>query len=229
MTQIRNSLLKLIINLPFVQKVCNKIGISPQVLISGLAILFVILLQTFLPKIQNKLDPQIQNKKEQEITNQKKATIPNVSQGKNAQGNTYHVTKVSDGDTINVTTALGDILRVRFAFIDAPEKAQEFGQECRSTLEKKLLDQDVNLEVKETDQYGRQVAEVFFDGKSVNLEALQSGCAWHYSQYHPKGDKNYGLFSAAQQTAQEKHIGLWSLANPQNPSDFRKAAKRQGL
>jgi endonuclease YncB( thermonuclease family) len=74
----------------------------------------------------------------------------------------WSVTKIADGDTITVRRG-AEKMRVRFACIDAPEKAQPLGQQSKANLQR-LISQAggrVVLSVTDTDQYGRRVAEVF--------------------------------------------------------------------
>ena len=53
------------------------------------------------------------------------------------------VSKVVDGDTIDVKVDNKIIKRVRLRYIDAPEKNQSFGKEATSFLKKELLGKKV--------------------------------------------------------------------------------------
>jgi micrococcal nuclease len=66
------------------------------------------------------------------------------------------VTKVIDGDTIDVQLDSGPI-RVRFHGIDAPEKAQPHGMEATAALSTWILNKEVRLEPFEQDRYERLV------------------------------------------------------------------------
>jgi len=46
---------------------------------------------------------------------------------------------VTDGDTIKVLTAAKQQMRVRIAFIDAPEKGQPFGQRAKAAMSELLF------------------------------------------------------------------------------------------
>jgi micrococcal nuclease len=107
-----------------------------------------------------------------------------------------NVTKIVDGDTIDVVIDLGfDIYfssRVRLAGIDAPEsrtrdlKEKALGLESKDYL-KKRLEQATNIvirteKVNSTEKYGRILGWLYLDGetKSVNHEMIEKGYAWGY-------------------------------------------------
>jgi micrococcal nuclease len=107
-----------------------------------------------------------------------------------------NVTKIVDGDTIDVVIDLGfDISfssRVRLAGIDTPEsrtkdlKEKALGLESKDYL-KKRLEQATNIvirteKVNSTEKYGRILAWLYLDGetKSVNHEMIEKGYAWGY-------------------------------------------------
>jgi micrococcal nuclease len=107
-----------------------------------------------------------------------------------------NVTKIVDGDTIDVVIDLGfDISfssRVRLAGIDTPEsrtkdlKEKTLGLESKDYL-KKRLEQATNIiirteKVNSTEKYGRILAWLYLDGetKSVNHEMIEKGYAWGY-------------------------------------------------
>lgn len=127
------------------------------------------------------------------------------------------VIAVMDGDTVLVLRDSKKI-KIRLANIDAPEKAQEFGMESRRALVDRLLQKQVHVNSHAIDSYGRMVAELSVDGRSVNEEQVQSGMAWEYSHFHR--NKHY---LALQGEAQQAHRGLWALADkPVQPEQWRK-------
>jgi micrococcal nuclease len=76
---------------------------------------------------------------------------------------------VGDGDTLRAQVA-GEPITVRPACIDAPESAQPQGQQTVDRLQNLLpRDRSVGLRTVDTDRYGRTVAEVYQEGRSVNL------------------------------------------------------------
>jgi endonuclease YncB( thermonuclease family) len=131
------------------------------------------------------------------------------------------VTRVLDGDTIEVALSSGPI-RVRIGSVDAPEKNQPWGREARAALTRKLGDREVELDVVSQDQYDRLVAVVGLDGMNVNAWLVQQGYAWAYREYTK--DKTYCAWEAEARAAQR---GLWALPAAQRhaPWEFRSAQR----
>ena len=127
----------------------------------------------------------------------------------------YTVTKVVDGDTIDVE----NIGRLRLIGLNTPEtvdprKAVEcFGVEASNRAKKLLLGQKVYLEYDESqgkiDRYGRTLAYVFTEGgASYNLDTIKEGYAYEYTYNKPY--KYQSEYKQAQNTAQTNKLGLWS-------------------
>lgn len=129
---------------------------------------------------------------------------------------------VGDGDTIRVVTAGGQKVTVRLACVDAPETAQgASGAEARTML--RLLVDAGGLEIlpQTTDRYGRTVAEVYANGRNVNLDLVRNGAAYVYPQYLSSCDANAYLEAEAQ--AQRWRQGVWRWGgNEVRPWDFRR-------
>jgi endonuclease YncB( thermonuclease family) len=132
---------------------------------------------------------------------------------------------VHDGDTINVETVEGKV-KVRLAEIDAPELKQEFGTQAQKTLEKALLGVDVDLDVVNTDLYGRKVSRVYLHGEklSVNQYMVDNGYAWVYEDFCSK--KKCVALRAGQEAAKQAKKGLWGTPNPKAPWEYRKEKKK---
>lgn len=129
---------------------------------------------------------------------------------------------VSDGDTATCLSDDNEQLRIRFAQIDAPEKAQPFGQVAKRALSDLIYQQRVRLVIYEKDRYGRYVADVYVGEVNVNKQMVANGLAWAYKEY--LRDNDYLLL---EQDARTRHLGLWADKHPVYPSDYRKA-KRSG-
>lgn len=139
------------------------------------------------------------------------------------------VTKVSDGDTIQVIDPLGTKLKVRLYGIDAPETAkgnkpgQPHGEESHQALQSKVLSKKVRLDVLDIDKYRRLVALIWLSDRNINAEMALEGHAWAYRKYL---DAAYRAeFVAAEDKARRGRVGLWGLNNPQAPWEFRKGSK----
>ena len=105
------------------------------------------------------------------------------------------VTKVVDGDTIDVIIDMGfDILyksRVRLFGIDTPEsRTRNKDEKVRGLLAKKYLQEALkagtSLSIKtykdnETGKFGRILGDVFIDGKSVNAQMVKDFMAVPYT------------------------------------------------
>ena len=78
----------------------------------------------------------------------------------------------------------------------------------------------VTLEVMDTDRYGRSVANVIIDGKSLNEELVKAGYGWIYPQYCKISKCRQWYQYEAE--ARSQKIGLWSHPNPVAPWDFRR-------
>lgn len=127
------------------------------------------------------------------------------------------VIAVMDGDTALLLHD-GKKIKVRLVNIDAPESDQEFGKESRLSLVNQVLKKQVHVDSKAVDIYGRMVAEISVDGRSVNEEQVQSGMAWENSHFH--GDKHYLKLG---NDAKQARRGLWAKSvKPISPEQWRK-------
>ena len=79
--------------------------------------------------------------------------------------NKEKVTKIIDGDTFETNRRK---IPVRLEGVDTPEKRQSGYQEAKRGLEKLILGQEVIVDTVARDEYGRAVAQVKIDNKSVN-------------------------------------------------------------
>ena len=132
------------------------------------------------------------------------------------------VIRVSDGDTILLQSG-SQRIKVRMYGIDAPELKQNYGEDSKNYLEKRILNKNVDVKVINEDKYGRKVGKVFYKNKDINLEMIKTGNAWFY-EYHAKKEKEY---RKASKSAQEQKLGLWKDKNPQNPRNFRLEHRRE--
>ena len=133
------------------------------------------------------------------------------------QGPAYRVTRVIDGDTIEIDYH-GEKERVRMIGIDTPEsvhpdksKNTEFGKTASEFTKEKLLNKDISLEfdVSERDRYGRLLAYVWLDGVMFNEYLVQQGYA--QTATYPPDVKYVSLFAAAQEKARYDNKGFWGI------------------
>ena len=145
-----------------------------------------------------------------------------------AEAITGRVVGISDGDTITVLDAQRVQHKIRLAGIDAPEKAQPFGNRSKESLSDLAFNRTVTVETDKRDRYGREVGKVLVDGRDVNLIQVERGMAWHYKAYErEQSPSDRKLYEAAESDARAGRRGLWREADPIPPWEFRKA-KRGG-
>ena len=119
------------------------------------------------------------------------------------------VTKVNDGDSIEVRFATG-AGRVRLSAIDSPEHDQPYGPESSVALKSLLpVGSAVELEIVTQDQFRRIVAIVWLvDGgvrMNVNERMLRDGQAWAYRRY-----MRDARFCDLEADARAAKRGLWA-------------------
>ena len=128
------------------------------------------------------------------------------------------VSYVTDGDTLWVQTDAGDPARkLRMAGMDAPEICQQGGTAARELLVQLALRQRVTVNIVSEDQWGRGLATVARDGKDLGAQMVRAGQAWSYGW---RGRP--GAYAAEEALARQTHQGVFVVAEPESPRDFRK-------
>lgn len=122
------------------------------------------------------------------------------------------VTKVLDGDTIIINSK--QVIRIKA--IDSPELSQTYGKQSKKYLERIILRKKVRLVIEKLDKYGRTLADVYINGRSVAEIMIESGNAWHYSYF----DSSF-ILAQKEKTARKNKLGLWKY-KAINPYNFRK-------
>lgn len=132
------------------------------------------------------------------------------------------VVGVSDGDTITVLDSAKTQHKIRLTGIDAPEKAQAFGQVSKKSLSNLVFNKDVEISWEKRDRYQRILGKVLLNGQDICLEQVRTGMAWHYKQYQrDQTPEDRTKYSRAEDEARKNRIGLWSDEMPMRPSEFR--------
>ena len=130
------------------------------------------------------------------------------------------VVKVADGDTITVLDAANVQHRIRLDKIDAPEKAQPFGDASRKHLATFVAGKIVEVEWTKKDKYGRILGTVWAMLPvriDVNLQMVKDGFAWHYKHFD-----NTQSYADAEIAARMAKRGLWKDSAPIPPYVFRR-------
>ncbi len=132
------------------------------------------------------------------------------------------VVGVSDGDTITLLDTTQTQHKIRLTGIDAPEKAQAFGQISKKTLSNLIYNKEVQISWQKRDRYHRILGKVLLNGQDICLEQVKRGMAWHYKKYQrDQSLDDQKLYSDAEANARASRLGLWTEANPIEPSVFR--------
>lgn len=127
--------------------------------------------------------------------------------------------RVIDADTIDVGGT-----RVRLFGIDAPEMGQpcaadgrqwDCGAWTRDAVRNRYEGAFASCEARDTDRYGRIVAQCRVDGEDMGQAIVYSGLAWAFRRYAD----TYDLDEKAAAIAER---GLWAV-DVQMPSEFRAA------
>ena len=133
------------------------------------------------------------------------------------------VVAVADGDTLTVLDAQQKQHKIRLLGIDAPEKAQPFGQKSKESLSLLAFQKQVQVRSSKKDRYGRTVGQVFVGNTDVCLEQVKLGMAWHYKAYQREQlPEDRVLYARAELQAREQRVGLWNDPSPVEPSTFRR-------
>jgi endonuclease YncB( thermonuclease family) len=132
------------------------------------------------------------------------------------------VVGVSDGDTITVLDDMQAQHRIRLAGIDAPEKAQPYGDASKLHLSGMVFGESVSVEYEKHDRYGRIVGKILKDGHDASLEQIRVGLAWHYKQYQREQSReDRSAYAEVELQAQQAHTGLWRDSDPVPPWRWR--------
>lgn len=138
---------------------------------------------------------------------------------------TGKVIGVLDGDTIEVLDSSKHPHRVRLTVIDAPEKAQPFGQRAKEHLSDLVFGKQVEVQGGKTDKYGRTVGKVIVNGADANLAQVAAGFAWHYKEYAPEQTPNErALYAQAEEGARAARA-VWRDPRPMAPWEWRHSGK----
>lgn len=149
------------------------------------------------------------------------------------------VTKVSDGDSIQITTAEQTKLKVRLYGIDAPETpkinhrtgqvnkpGQPYGGESWKALKNKIMGKQVKLEILDIDKYRRMVGMIWLGERNINLEMVREGSAEAFIEYLKPPYRT--IFLDTEHDAKSARRGVWSLPDYERPRAFRKRLKVSG-
>ncbi len=127
---------------------------------------------------------------------------------------TVTVSRVVDGDTVEISPGINGIKDIRLIGMDTPEtvdpgeEVEPLGPEASSFATDSLAGQSVGLEfdVEREDQYDRLLAYVYLGGEMFNEVLVEEGLAQAYP-YEPN-TRYEGRFAAAQDEARAAGLGI---------------------
>lgn len=136
------------------------------------------------------------------------------------------VIKVHDGDTVTVLDQDNKKFSIRLQGIDAPELKQEFGSLSQQNLSRMVLGKQVTIVWTKVDKYRRTVGTIMLGGRDMNIEQVKAGLAWHFKKYEDEqSPEDRRTYAAAEQEAKVASLGLWKVATPTAPGDWRQEVK----
>lgn len=123
---------------------------------------------------------------------------------------TYTVSRVVDGDTIDVEQGIEVLLyRIRLLGMDTPEGGQPGFNEAKEFLKQETYGKSIILEKDpsgDLDKYGRLLRYIIVDGRNMNIEMVRLGYArarWH------EGLKYEKEILEAEKEARDNKRGTW--------------------
>jgi micrococcal nuclease len=131
---------------------------------------------------------------------------------------TVTVSRVVDGDTIEISPEVDGKDEVRLIGVDTPETKdpdegiEPYGPEATAFATDELTGRKVGLEfdVESVDQYERLLAYVYAGGEMFNEDLLEEGYAQTYP--YPPNTRYKGRFEEAQEEARAGGLRIWSLS-----------------
>jgi micrococcal nuclease len=95
------------------------------------------------------------------------------------------VTKVVDGDTLDVLTPEGETITIRLALIDAPERTELGFNEAKKLTAEQCLNKNAEVDPDNNQglSYGRTVGVVYCGGINVNEAILDNDLAEIYENF----------------------------------------------
>ncbi len=95
------------------------------------------------------------------------------------------VTRVIDGDTLDLTTIEGETITIRLALIDAPETEESGFDRAKNLMTELCLNKNAEIDPDNNQglTYGRTVAVVYCEGTNVNESILENGFADIYQDF----------------------------------------------
>lgn len=128
---------------------------------------------------------------------------------------------VFNGDMLVVSGGYNDEYTIRLYGIDCPEPGQEFYDEATAFIQTMTEGLFVYVDIAELDLSGSWMSKVYLpDGSCLNEKLVEAGLDWVREDC-----TDCGSLRALQEKARAGRKGIWSVASPVPPWEFRKVAK----
>lgn len=118
-------------------------------------------------------------------------------------------------------------VKIRLHGVDTPEKKQAYGNIARKFTSKMVAGKIVNVQETDKDRYGRTVALINVDGKSLNRSVVKSGYAWVYKKYCKQSFCRDWLKD--EEHAKKQKLGLWHDPHAIAPWEWRHKGEDRGI
>lgn len=130
--------------------------------------------------------------------------------------------RYADGDTFTFKRG-GELVRVRLAGYDAPERGQPFSRRATERLQA-LTQGGANCDCYKQDRHGRSVCTVrTLAGAHIAPLMLGAGYGCIDPRFENEADPaDRAQARAALEDAQAQRLGMWSGANPQCAAEYRR-------
>jgi len=127
------------------------------------------------------------------------------------------VSKVIDGNTIEVTTYEAETYKVLLHGIDSPDPGQPHAERATEYLNNLLLNKHVMISLHGRDRLGNRMGDIHIEGApDPRHEMLKAGLAWTTER------QSDPTLEALKEQARQQNIGLWQEPNPTPPWTFRR-------
>ncbi len=138
-------------------------------------------------------------------TNGESANAP-AAANSSITGQSARVTKIRDGDTIEVDIN-GGAYAVRYIGINSPESNETCGSQATAANRQLVANQWVTLvkDKSEADRYGRLLRYVYVGDRFINAELVESG--WAESVHYEPDTKYNSLFDTLESQARSANLG----------------------
>lgn len=126
-----------------------------------------------------------------------------------------------DGDSVKIMD--GSIeYKLRINHIDAPERNQAYGKKSRRALMQLCKDATIEVVITSTDQYQRQLGDLYCNQQDVSTYMISNGHAWFYNRYSKRK-----ALAQVEENARKSKLGLWQDDQPIPPWVWRHLVNQQ--